>query len=108
MPVWLGWTSTQWEAYGILWYDAVDAALSVDTYLETYFQAGDRVKAAERELIAAEARYKRARQKGTANDELDDIEDAKIWAKRVSQWGRNMAADLVDDSVPSPSADGKR
>ena len=108
MPVWLGWTSSQWEAHGTLWYDAVDAALSVHTYLETYFQAGDRVKGAERELVDAEVRYRRTCQKREADDVLDDIEDAKIWAKRVSQWRSNMAADLADDSVASPSADGKR
>ena len=100
MPAWLGWTSSQWEAHGTLWYDAVDAALSANTYLETYFQAGDRVKRADRELVDAEVRYRRTCQKGEADDVLDDIEDAKIWAKRVSQWGAIYMLTLSTTACP--------
>ena len=108
MPAWLGWTSKQWHAHGNSWYDAVDAALSVETYLEKYFHAGVRKLAAKRELDTAEAKYKAACQEGGAEHLLEELESARIWKERVELWSANMEVDLVGDSVASPSADGKR
>ena len=48
--MWLGWTPKQWADFGNEWYSQVDRSLDIEKYLESYFCASVRVKAAEQEL----------------------------------------------------------
>ena len=94
-PSWLPWLPEHWPAARELWFDRMSALLDPETYLQTIFQADDRVAAATNEVAAAEAG--RAAEVGFASAAA-----ARSWLERVRAWRRNVRAALLADSVPTP------
>ena len=94
-PAWLGWSDDEWVLHRDVWFRQMDKALSVDTYLETYFRASMRVRAAESSV--AEARIN-SMEAGSSPTVLI----AERWLDRVRQWRQNMLDDLRLDSVSAP------
>ena len=54
-PSWLQWSAEAWERFGAAWHKQVDVVLSAEQYLQTYFQADERVRCAEAAVMTAEA-----------------------------------------------------
>jgi hypothetical protein len=94
-PAWLGWSDQEWVSHRDAWFRQMDKVLNIDTYLETYFRASARVRAAESSLVEA-------RVNAAEGEPSPSVLIAERWLHRVRQWRQNMMDDLRVDSVPAP------
>ena len=73
----------------------MNEVLSIENYLQNYFEADARVLEAEQLVVDMTA--------GEAPDPgFEDLAAAEAWRNRVIKWRGNLRNDLERDSVPAP------
>jgi hypothetical protein len=94
-PSWLPWTHDEWAQHRTDWYDQLHNLFDVETYLQHYFFADERVSSAASELTTVRSK--------SADACAGDIEGvAVLWLQRVEAWRANLRRDLRADSTPAP------
>jgi hypothetical protein len=99
MPAWLGshdWTQEVWEALGERWLDDVTTCFDISTYLRVHFKTDVRLEFARDSV-------RRARKNCTEDSGKHELVLANAFQQRVQSYVQNMRADLVSDSVSSPT-----